>query len=222
MSGFVFSSAWYEFAKPYLLQKENPHSIPNFRTSMQIKTIFSTTILVASAMFAPAQGRTTGIVPDSIFNKLKAHNTITHEELLLSGIVDSADVAQSKTGANCDTSVSLNDSILWLVIRLDNSRKKCMNYFLVTLNYHIKSRISNARLYTDCDVSISADICKLYSYKITSNNHLILSAKTMHRLVHRQNFDEQPGDVTKTLSNKNISFWIKPNGEISKGRKAPG
>ncbi len=189
---------------------------------MQIKTIVATTILATSAIFALAQGRTTGIIPDSIFNKLKTHNIITHEELASSGIVDFAYIAQSENDANCDTSVSLNDSISWLVISLDNSSTKCINHFLVTLNSNTKSSISNTHLYSDCGVAISADYYKIYRYEIASNNHVLLREKTMHRLVHRQNFDEQSGDITKTLSNKNISFWIKPNGEISKSRKPQG
>ncbi|MEP7228707.1 MAG: hypothetical protein ABI691_00565 [Ginsengibacter sp.] len=189
---------------------------------MQLKTIFSSAILAASAMLSSAQDRTTGTIPDSIFNKFKAHDIITHEELALSRIVDFAYLAQSENDANCDTSVSLNDSISWLMISLDNSSTKCINHFLVTLNSNIKSSISNTHLYSDCGVAISADYYKIYRYEIASNNHVLLRAKTMHRLVHRQNFDEQSGNITKTLSNKNISFWIKPNGEISKSRKAPG
>ncbi len=188
---------------------------------MELKIIFSSLLFVAAFLSASSQVRVRDSIPASIYYKIKPHNTLNRQELLLSNIIDSALIVQSVNEANFDTTVSLNHSISWFIIGLNDSTKECINYFLVTTDLNNQRRISYKKLYTNYEVNIAFDFFTINEYRILSNDHLFLIASTRHRLVHRQNFDEKTGDIVKISHNKKVSLWIKQDGEIIQSRKAP-
>ena len=189
---------------------------------MQFKNIFLTIIPVFAFLLAHPQSSQPVIIPDSIFYKLKPHCTLTHEELSLSNIIDTAYKVQYVDQANCDTTASLNDSISYLIIELDDPVKRCTDYFLVTVNVNNRSRISNKYLYQARYSYIDYSNYLTYSWEILSKGHVTVIVDIVTALVPRQNFDEKYGDNTRTRRSKKMSFWVKQNGEIVKGRKAPG
>ncbi len=186
---------------------------------MQRKIIYIITILSNSFLFTFSQVHPPVAIPASVYYKIKPHNTLTRLELLQSGIVDTARIFTSVTEATFDTTVSLSESISWLIISINDSARNCRDYFLATININTQSRLFYRHLYSACDINITADYFKVYSYRVLSGDHIILTSVTEHRLAHRQNFDEKTGNVMKGSPNKKVSLWIKPNGEIIEGRK---
>ncbi|MEO8111098.1 MAG: hypothetical protein ABI594_13730 [Ginsengibacter sp.] len=188
---------------------------------MQRKTIYITVVLFNFFLLSFSHAYAQSPIPASVYYKIKPHDTLTRQELLRSVIVDSTDILPSVTEAIFDTTVSLNDSISWVIINLKDSLKACFNYFMATININTQSRLFYKYLYASCDINITTDVFEVHSYEILSEAHIILTSMLKQRLIHRQNFDEKPGDALKSSSGKKTSLWIKPDGEIIKSRKAP-
>lgn len=188
---------------------------------MQCKFINIIVVLCHSFLLTFSQTHGPVAIPAAMYYKIKPHNTLTRQELLQSGLVDTADILPSVSDATFDTTVSLSHSISWLIICLNDSAGNCLNYFLATININTQSRLFYRHLYAVCDIDITTSFFKVNSYKILSEDHILCMSVTKHRLVQRQNFDEKTGDALKSVSNKKTSLWIKPDGEIIESRKAP-
>ena len=150
---------------------------------------------------------------DTIIQKLKSNGEITKNDILTLGVIDTSHIhASSAEESYCDTTVQLNDSIFYSIIKLSDAGGNCSHSFIVTFNEKGKKAIASEYLEPDCDIDYSWDSYELFDYKIVSKDSIRLIKTTTFQKRNRIS-DNEEENIDHKQTEKSY-FVIHPTGQI--------
>jgi len=154
----------------------------------------------------------TKLTIDTVLEHLKPGVELLKTHLVAINALDSNQANPLSETGYCDTTVYLNDSIIYSIISMNDQAGICSFLYVTTINKQSKKVIESILLHTDCDVDFSQDNYTLYSHNIDSNHQIQLTRTEVFQKEKRtsNNEDENIDHVEKFTS----FYVISSDGKI--------
>lgn len=152
---------------------------------------------------------------DTLIRDLVDEYEMMTEDLIEFGIIDTT----YKLSETCyvDTTVRLNDSIIYSIISAGDQAAICSHLYIATLNQKSQKIIDSKYLYADCDIDYSIDSYELYEHELNSANKIRLTRSTIFQKKEKKSFNEDDNIDHKEIHHDYLI--ISPTGKINSSSK---
>lgn len=136
---------------------------------------------------------TTSLNAQSKTNKEQqsGRSELATKDLVAMKIIDTTLTTHLSETCYCDTTIQLNDSIHYSVIRVNDQAGLCTYFFVASFNKKAENAIASALLHPDCDVDYSSDSYDLHEHAIISKNKIRVINTTVFQKKNRTSPDEE-------------------------------
>ena len=128
---------------------------------------------------------------DTIAEQFFPGHELMTDTLVQLKIIDTSVTTQLSETCYCDTTVQLNDSIIYSIISVNDKAGLCTYFFVTSLNKNNGKVIESKYLHPDCDVDYSWDTYELHDHKVISNDKIQVTKTTVFQKKNRTSPNEE-------------------------------
>lgn len=150
---------------------------------------------------------------DTVLQQLGTRSEIKTQDLVDLGMIDTSVVSQFEKNCNSDTTVQVNDSIYYSIIRTSDKDGICSYFFLTSINRKRQEVVASQYLHPDCDVDFSSDTYQLYEHFIASKDEIEVIHTTIFQKKNRVSADEEQ-NIDRKQTKKGL-ITISQTGQIN-------